>query len=224
MANALSFLALLQQYRAIAVLRCQNLDQALPLALALAAGGLRFMEVTWNSPCPGQLLTQLRQSLPHCQIGVGTLLSIADLEAATAAGAAFAFSPHTDQAMVTWAVNHGLPFVPGALTPSEIVTAWQAGATAVKVFPITAVGGAAYLRSLRGPLDNIPLVPTGGVSLENAPQLVEAGAMAVGLSTALCPSQAIARGDWDLITTRAQALVESLQPFTRRPREDRPVI
>ncbi|MFZ4638973.1 MAG: bifunctional 4-hydroxy-2-oxoglutarate aldolase/2-dehydro-3-deoxy-phosphogluconate aldolase [Nodosilinea sp.] len=224
MTDALSFLALLQQYRAIAVLRCQNLDQALPLALALAAGGLRLMEVTWNSPCPGPLLTQLRQSLPHCQIGAGTLLSMADLEAARAAGAAFAFSPHTDQAMVTWAINHGLPFVPGALTPSEIVTAWQAGATAVKVFPITAVGGVAYLRSLGGPLDNIPLVPTGGVSLENAPQLLAAGAIAVGLSTALCPPDEIARGDWPMITTRAQTLVESLKPFTHDARGDQPVI
>ncbi|MFM7472228.1 MAG: bifunctional 4-hydroxy-2-oxoglutarate aldolase/2-dehydro-3-deoxy-phosphogluconate aldolase [Nodosilinea sp.] len=215
--DAPSFLALLRQYRAIAVLRPQTLDQGLHLAQALAAGGLRLIEVTWNSPSPGQLLSQLQRALPDCQIGAGTLLSIADLEAATAAGAAFAFTPHTAEAMVAWAIHHGLPLVPGALTPSEVLAAWQAGATAVKVFPITAVGGAAYLRSLQGPLDSIPLVPTGGISLEMVPSLMEAGATAVGLSTALCPSQVIARCDWSTITARAQALVTSLQPFVCQP-------
>ena len=99
----------------------------------------------------------------------------------------------------------------GALSPTEIVTAWQAGATCVKVFPVQAVGGAAYIRSLQGPLSQIPLIPTGGVTLENAKRFLEAGAVAVGLSGDLFPQAAIATEDWQAVTARSQALVDQLR-------------
>lgn len=205
------FLSLLHTHKAIAVLRVADLELALCLATAVAAGGIRLIEVTWNSQAPAEILPLLRQRLPDCQIGAGTLLSVADLEQAVTVGAQFGFSPHSDRTMIAWAQQQQWPFVPGALTPSEIVAAWQAGASAVKLFPITAVGGAEYLRSLQGPLGAIPLVPTGGVTLENAPGLLQAGALAVGLSTALFPRAAIAQADWAAITTRAQGLIHSLR-------------
>ncbi len=205
-----AFLSLLRTHKAIAVLRVVDVELALCLATAAAAGGIRLIEITWNSQAPGETLALLRQRLPDCQIGAGTLLCPADLEQAVRAGAQFGFAPHSDPTMIAWAQQRRWPFVPGALTPSEIVAAWQAGASAVKLFPITAVGGAEYLRSLQGPLAAIPLVPTGGVTLENAPGLLQAGALAVGLSTDLFPRVAIAQADWAAITTRAQALVHSL--------------
>ncbi|HIK44138.1 MAG TPA: bifunctional 4-hydroxy-2-oxoglutarate aldolase/2-dehydro-3-deoxy-phosphogluconate aldolase [Leptolyngbyaceae cyanobacterium M65_K2018_010] len=208
------FLELLQRHRAIAVIRTDELNQGLHLAQAAAAGGLRLIEITWNSRYPSQLITQLREQLPHCHIGAGTMLAISDLEQAIAAGAEFCFAPYTHLPMVQWAREHHLPLVPGALTPSEIVTAWQAGACAVKVFPISAVGGASYIRSLQGPLGAIPLVPTGGVTLANAPALLQAGATAVGLSTGLFANTAIAQADWDSITHTCQQLVEVCQAIT----------
>lgn len=204
------FLSLLHTHKAIAVLRVADVDLALCLATAVAAGGIRLIEVTWNSPSPDEIIAHLRQRLPDCHIGAGTLLSPADLDQAATAGAQFGFAPHSNPTMITWAQQQRLPFVPGALTPSEIVAAWQAGASAVKLFPIMAVGGVEYLRSLQGPLAPIPLVPTGGVTLENAPSLLKAGALAVGLSTALFPPAAIAQANWAAITARARGLVDCL--------------
>jgi 2-dehydro-3-deoxyphosphogluconate aldolase/(4S)-4-hydroxy-2-oxoglutarate aldolase len=100
--------------------------------------------------------------------------------------------------------------VPGALTPTEIVTAWDSGATCVKVFPIEAVGGANYIKSLQGPLGHIPLIPTGGVTLENAKEFIKAGAIAVGLSGDLFPKPLIAAQDWDAIAQRAKTLKQQL--------------
>jgi 2-dehydro-3-deoxyphosphogluconate aldolase / (4S)-4-hydroxy-2-oxoglutarate aldolase len=205
------FLDLLRQQRVIAVIRAKHPELGLHMAQAAAAGGLRLIEITWNSGSPGQLMTELREHLPHCHIGAGTVLSIADLKQAAAAGAEFCFAPHSQNAMLHWAREHQMPLVPGALTPNEIVAAWQAGATAVKVFPIGAVGGASYIKSLQGPLGHIPLVPTGGVTVENAVALIQAGATAVGLSTGLFSQAAIAQADWATITQSAQRLVEACQ-------------
>ncbi|MFQ4136375.1 bifunctional 4-hydroxy-2-oxoglutarate aldolase/2-dehydro-3-deoxy-phosphogluconate aldolase [Nodosilinea sp. PGN35] len=205
-----AFLALLRQHRAIAVIRAPDLSRGLAMAEAAAAGGVRLIEITWNSRHPGDLLSKLRHRLPHCTIGVGTVLSKRDLRDAAAAGAQFCLCPHTDRSVVGLAQRVGMPIVPGALTPSEVVAAWQAGATAVKVFPVSAVGGASYIRSLQGPLAHIPLVPTGGVTVENAGDLLKAGAIAVGLSTGLFPPAVVEQQAWTTITALAQQLVNSL--------------
>ena len=103
-----------------------------------------------------------------------------------------------------------MPIVPGALSPSEIVCAWQAGASCVKVFPVQAVGGERYIRSLQGPLGDIPLIPTGGVTLDNAVDFLAAGAIAVGLSSHLFPAEAIQTGNWQTVTQRTQQLMQKL--------------
>lgn len=208
--NRDSFLTLLRQHRAIAVIRAPHLDLGLHLAQAAAAGGVRLIEITWDSASPGQLVDKLRHHLPYCTIGIGTALLIADVREARAAGAQFCFCPHTDPALIDFAQTLQIPIVPGALTPNEIVAAWQAGATAVKVFPVSALGGATYIRSLQGPLSHIPLVPTGGVTVENAAAMVQAGAIAVGLSTGLFAQTTITQGDWATITTLATQLVDRL--------------
>lgn len=205
--DSATFLEILQQQRAIAVLRAPRFDVGLRMAEAVAAGGVRLIEITWNSDQPAQLVTHLRHGLPHCWIGVGTVLSMADVQAARAAGAEFGFSPYTDPDILRWAADRQWPLVPGALTPSEIGAAWRAGAPAVKVFPVWAMGGPSYLRSLQAPLGHIPLVPTGGLALDQVDVLLKAGATAVGLSTGLFPTDALARKDWGTITHLARQLV-----------------
>jgi len=212
-----SFLALLRQHRAIAVIRAPEPDLGLHMAKAAAAGGLRLIEITWNSRHPEKLVAELRAQLSHCCIGVGTVLSIPDLEQAIAAGAEFCFAPYTNITLLQWAQEHQLPLVPGALTPNEIMAAWQAGAPAVKVFPVSAVGGASYVSSLQGPLGHIPLIPTGGVTVDNAPSMIKAGAVAVGLSTGLFSKAAIATADWPAITQAAQRLADACQEWPTSP-------
>lgn len=199
------------QERAIAVVRATDVALGLAMASAVAAGGFRLIEVTWTSQDPVGLVTALRHHLPHCQIGAGTLCTPTAVAEAIAAEAQFCFMPHTTVGLIRVLTEAGIPAIPGALTPTEIITAWQAGASAVKVFPIQAVGGAAYVRHLRGPLGHIPLIPTGGVSLENGRSLIEAGAIAVGLSTALFPPAAIATQDWAAITRRAAQILGILR-------------
>ncbi|NJR39726.1 MAG: bifunctional 4-hydroxy-2-oxoglutarate aldolase/2-dehydro-3-deoxy-phosphogluconate aldolase [Leptolyngbyaceae cyanobacterium CSU_1_4] len=204
----LSWLSQVQQQRAIAVIRVAQYDLGIHLAKAAAEGGLKLIEITWNSDRPVQLIQHLRDYLPHCVIGAGTLLTQTDLERAIAAGAQFLFTPHVNVDLIRTAAEQKIPMVPGALSPTEIVTAWQAGATAVKVFPIQSVGGADYIRHLGAPLGNIPLIPTGGVTLENARTFLEAGAIAVGVSGQLFPQEAIAQGDWQAIAQRVKRLVQ----------------
>jgi 2-dehydro-3-deoxyphosphogluconate aldolase/(4S)-4-hydroxy-2-oxoglutarate aldolase len=200
------WLSTLKQERAIAVIRAPKFDQGQHMARAVAAGGMRLIEITWNSDRALDLVASLRSELPACCIGTGTLLNRSDLQSAIAAGAQFLFTPHVDFGLIQLAVQQDIPLVPGALSPTEIVTAWQAGATSVKVFPVQAVGGASYIRHLQGPLSQIPLIPTGGVTIENAKDFLAAGAIAVGLSGNLFPAAAVQAGNWQAIAQQAKIL------------------
>lgn len=208
--SKLSWLRLLQQHRLIAVIRASEKSLGWQMAQAVAVGGLSLIEITWNSDRAPELISQLRSELPNCMIGTGTLLNVEQLQQAIEAGAQFLFTPHVNLTLIAAAVKAGVPIVPGALTPTEIVTAWEAGASGVKVFPIQAVGGASYLKALQGPLSHIPLIPTGGVTLENAQELIQAGAIAVGLAGDLFPKPFVATQDWKAITQRAKTLKRQL--------------
>jgi 2-dehydro-3-deoxyphosphogluconate aldolase / (4S)-4-hydroxy-2-oxoglutarate aldolase len=210
-----SWLTLLQQHRSIAVIRASKQSQGLQMAQAVAAAGMRLIEITWNSDRPFELIRLLRLELPSCIIGSGTLLNLEQLQQAIHAGAQFLFSPHVDTHLIEAAVAAGVPIVPGALSPTEIVTAWEAGAACVKVFPIQAVGGTSYLKALQGPLGHIPLIPTGGITLENAQEFIQAGAIAVGLSGDLFPKSLVAAEDWKAIAQRARTLKEQLAVATK---------
>lgn len=205
-----SWLQVLQKERAIAVIRAQNWQEGCQMAQAVAAGGMKLIEITWNSDRPEKTINYLRSELPDCQIGSGTLLNLEQLEMAIASGAEFLFTPHIDLTLIETAVKANIPIIPGALSPTEIVTAWQAGANCVKVFPIQAVGGANYIRSLQGPLGNIPLIPTGGITLKNAKEFLQAGAIAVGLAGDLFPQTLISKADWQAISTNAKNLMQQI--------------
>ncbi|MCL6433900.1 MAG: bifunctional 4-hydroxy-2-oxoglutarate aldolase/2-dehydro-3-deoxy-phosphogluconate aldolase [Leptolyngbyaceae cyanobacterium HOT.MB2.61] len=205
------WLTVASQFRGIAVIRCDQWKLGWHMAKAVADGGMRLIEVTWNSDCPAELIHQLRTDLPDCWIGAGTLLTLEQMRAAIAAGAQFLFTPHVEPGLIRLAVEREIAVVPGALSPTEIVQAWQAGASSVKVFPVHSLGGVEYIRSLQGPLGQIPLIPTGGVTVKNAPEFLKAGAIAVGLSGSLFPQTVLHEQNWHEITRRAQILVESWQ-------------
>ncbi|WP_026732439.1 bifunctional 4-hydroxy-2-oxoglutarate aldolase/2-dehydro-3-deoxy-phosphogluconate aldolase [Fischerella sp. PCC 9605] len=202
-----SWLTLVKKHRAIAVIRAPELELGRQMALAVASGGIQIIEITWNSANAPELIAKLRSELPGCAIGTGTLLNLQHLHQAIATGAQFLFTPHVDSDMIQTAVAENIPIIPGALSPTEIVTAWHRGATCVKVFPVQAVGGANYIKSLQGPLGHIPLIPTGGVTLENAREFLEAGAIAVGLSGQLFPKQFVETSNWQAISQQAKTLM-----------------
>ncbi|MEH2122570.1 bifunctional 4-hydroxy-2-oxoglutarate aldolase/2-dehydro-3-deoxy-phosphogluconate aldolase [Nostoc sp.] len=204
------WLSQLQKHQAIAVIRAPKIEVGQQMAMAVASGGIQLIEITWNSDRAGELISQLRLELPDCTIGTGTLFNVQQLQEAIASGAQFLFTPHFDSAMVQAAQEKNVPIIPGALTPTEIVTAWSQGASCVKVFPVQAVGGADYIKSLQGPLGQIPLIPTGGVTLENAKEFLQAGAIAVGLSSELFPKKLVTEGNWEAIASGAKNLMRQL--------------
>lgn len=205
-----SWLSLLRQQRAIAVIRSSQPSLAYKMAQAVVAGGMSLIEITWNSQDAPDVINQLRSQLPDCTIGTGTLMNKEQLKVAVDAGAQFLFSPHVDTGLIESAVAARVPIIPGALSPTEIITAWQAGASCVKVFPIQAVGGASYIKALQGPLGQIPLIPTGGVTLSNAPEFIKAGAIAVGLAGDLFPKRLVDTEDWQGITEQAKILKQRI--------------
>ena len=205
-----SLLKQLKQIPVIAVIRSTDFTIGKKMAHAVAAAGIRSIEITANSHQPWELIQLLKTELPECSIGAGTVLTLPDIHHAISAGAEYIFTPHFDRTLIQAAIDANMPIIPGALTPTEIITAWQAGATAIKVFPIQSVGGIDYLKVLQGPIDQIPLIPTGGVTVANAPDFIAAGAIAVGLSGGLFPPDEIQREDWISITNRARQLVAQL--------------
>lgn len=205
------WLSLVRSQRAIAVIRAPTIELGMQMAKSVIDGGMKLIEITWNSPQSAKLIHQLRTEAPTCMIGVGTILTLDQWWEAIAAGAQFFFTPYVNLEMIQTAVEQQVPIIPGALSPTEIVAAWQAGAVAVKVFPVQSMGGAAYVRHLQEPLGHIPLIPTGGVTIENARDFLQAGAMAVGLSGQLFPLEAVANGNWAEVTQRAKTLLRSME-------------
>jgi len=168
----------------VAIGRRVAADAAPDVARALAEGGVRAFELTLNEPEDAALrsieaVAGMAQGL-GLDVGAGTVLSIEAAKRAVDAGATFLVSPHVDPALVRWAAERRIPIFPGGATPTEILGAWQAGAAAVKLFPAS-VFGPAFVRELRGPFPDIPIVPTGGVTLDSAPSFIAAGAVAVGM-------------------------------------------
>jgi 2-dehydro-3-deoxyphosphogluconate aldolase/(4S)-4-hydroxy-2-oxoglutarate aldolase len=184
--------------------RAEHLDAVLDV---LVEAGIRSLEVTLNTP---GALAAIRRAVTRfgaeATVGAGTVRTVADAEDAVEAGARFLVSPHTDPAIQGRARELGAGYLPGAFTATEIVTAWTRGATAIKLFPAR-LGGPRYLRDLREPLPDIPIVPTGGVSADNVAEWFAAGAVAVGVGSALI-GDALDGGDLAALAARATELVK----------------
>ena len=174
------FVAELRRVGVVAVIRAASADAAVELAQALVAGGVTGIEITYSTPDCARAITRCRALLPAACVGVGTVLTVDQLAAAVDAGARFAVSPHTDEHLLADAARRGIPFLPGAITPTEIVRAHQLGAAVVKLFP-GSIGGPDYLKAVRAPLPHIPIMPTGGVGEDNLAAWLAAGAVAVGM-------------------------------------------
>jgi 2-dehydro-3-deoxyphosphogluconate aldolase/(4S)-4-hydroxy-2-oxoglutarate aldolase len=199
----------------VVIVRLADLSAATPLAQALLAGGVTVLEFTLTNPAALAAIAEVKTALPvfaegRAVIGAGTVLDPAAARAAVEAGAQFIVSPHTNLETIATCRQLGVPCMPGALTPTEIVTAWNAGASAVKVFPARAFGPA-YIKDVLAPLPQLKLMPTGGVDLDNIGQFFKNGAFAVGLGSNLVDERLIAAGDWAALTARASSYVQAVR-------------
>jgi 2-dehydro-3-deoxyphosphogluconate aldolase/(4S)-4-hydroxy-2-oxoglutarate aldolase len=210
-------LARIQQIGIVPVLRASSTQEALAIATAIEAGGVPVLEVTMTVPGAVRVIEQLASHAGgHLLIGAGTVLDAETARACILAGAQFVVSPALDVRTIELCRRYGVPVLPGALTPTEIVTAWQAGADAVKVFPCSAVSGAKYLKAVKAPLPQIDLIPTGGVSLATAAEFLEAGAFALGVGGDLVDNKAIADGHPEVITENAKKYLAIVQQVRGR--------
>lgn len=194
----------------IAVLRTDSPSQLVSTAKALAEGGVRSVEVTMTTPGALEVVREaVRELKGGAIVGVGSVLDPQTARAAILAGAEFVVSPILDPDTILLVNRYGKVVIPGAFTPTEILEAWEAGADAVKIFPAS-VGGPAYVKAIKGPLPQVKLVPTGGVSLENTGDFIKAGAEMVAAGGNLVPPKEIASGMFDQITQRARKFVEAV--------------
>jgi 2-dehydro-3-deoxyphosphogluconate aldolase / (4S)-4-hydroxy-2-oxoglutarate aldolase len=192
----------------VPVVRAASPREAQMAAEAVCQAGITIVEITMTVPGAVEVIADLaRNSGSGVLIGAGTVLDTEAARRCLDAGAQFLVSPSLDLKTVEFAVQQGVFMMAGALTPTEILTAWRAGSDYVKVFPCSAVGGAKYIKALRGPFPQIPLVPTGGVNLNTAAEFLEAGSVALGVGGELVQSAALKAGKPDLIVEAAQLLL-----------------
>lgn len=196
----------------IPVVRVSASQEAMQVAEALRAGGATLVEITMTVQGAIAVIKALSGKFGEdVIIGAGTVLDAETAKQAVSSGARFLVSPSLNLDLIHFARREGIAVIPGALTPTEIVTAWNAHADMVKVFPAAQVGGPDYLRALKGPLPQIPLVPTGGVNLQNAGAFIRAGAAALGVGGELVDKKAVAQGNLGVITENAGAFLKTIR-------------
>lgn len=182
---------------AVAIIRAQSGELLVDVSKAIYAGGLDVIEVTFTVPGVLDIISQVKRDLgDQILLGAGTVLDPETARAAILAGAEFIVTPTVNTDVIELCNRYDKLIMTGAMTPTEVLTAWEAGADIIKVFPAF-VGGPAYLKALHGPLPQIPLMPTGGVDLETLPDFFKAGACAVGLGSSLVTKQMVESGDLD---------------------------
>ncbi len=200
-----SLLSLADYGPVIPVIVIERLQDAVPLAEALVAGGVRVLEVTLRTPVALQAMEAIAKAVPDAVLGAGTLRSAADALAARRAGCVFGVSPGFTEPLSTACRDAGLPLLPGVSSASEVMRANDAGHRFLKLFPATAVGGVNLLKGLAGPFPDVVFCPTGGITPETAPQFLALSNVKVCGGSWLTPADAIAAGDWARITQLARA-------------------
>jgi 2-dehydro-3-deoxyphosphogluconate aldolase/(4S)-4-hydroxy-2-oxoglutarate aldolase len=193
----------------VPVVRAESAAQAMAAAEAVCAGGVPIVEVTMTVPGAVEVIAQLSKSMGReVMIGAGTVLDAESARRCLDAGAQFIVSPGFDLETVKVAQQAGVMVMPGALTPTEVITAWKAGADFVKIFPCGTVGGAKYIKSLKAPLPQVPMIPTGGVNLKTAAEFIQAGSAALGIGGELVSMAALRSGNTQEITLAAKQYLE----------------
>src|SRR5437868_1264465 len=197
----------------IAVVRSQDSHQLVEVAKALADGGVTVMEITFTVPNALDVIRQVRQSLgDRILLGAGTVLDTETARAAILAGAEFVVAPTLNLDVIRLCHRYDKAVLPGAFTPTEILTAWEAGADIVKVFPADVVGPA-FFKAMRGPLPQVRLMPTGGVDLTTAADYLKAGACCLGVGGQLVDPKLIAAGDFDGLRELARKYAAVVRQF-----------
>lgn len=192
----------------VPVVRAQSADEAIRAINAIREGGVEVLEITMTVPGAISVIGAVAERFgSDVVVGAGTVLDAETARACILAGAQFVVSPSLNTDTIALCRRYSVPVMPGALTPTEVVTAWTAGADVVKVFPCGAVGGASYIKALKAPLPQIELLPTGGVSLKTAADFIKAGAMALGVGADLVDVRAIRDGKASVVTERAREFV-----------------
>ena len=211
--------AVLRQLREIGlvpVLRASSVEKALALAEAISDGGVTVLEVTMTVPGAIEVMRRLALDRPEILVGAGTVLDPETARMCILEGAQFVVSPALNVRTIEMCHRYSIAVLPGALTPTEIVTAWEGGADVVKVFPASALGGAKYLKALKGPLPHIHMIPTGGVSVSTGGEFLEAGAFALGVGSDLVDADAMASGRSHVVTETAKKYLEIVRGFRER--------
>ncbi len=202
-------LAGLRAATVVAVLRAPTAEAGIGATDALVAGGVTGIEITYSTPDAAAVIREVRRRYGDTvYLGAGTVLQPAQAHEAVEAGAEFLVSPGTEPEVAGAMLGTGATVLSGALTPSEVMTAVRLGVHVVKLFPAS-LGGPAFLQALRGPFPHVAFVPTGGVNAANLAEWLAAGAVAVGAGGELCPSAALAAGDWDTITATARQFADA---------------
>jgi len=202
----------IEEIGVIPVVRAASAEQAVAVAEAIGEGGIPVLEITMTVPGAVTVIAELSKRFgDQVLVGAGTVLDPETAGKCIDAGAQFVVSPALNLQTIGLCNREGIVIFPGSLTPTEVVTAWEAGADAVKVFPCSAVGGPKYLRALKAPLPQIRLVPTGGVSLTTAKDFIAAGAWALGVGADLVNTEAIRSGDRDSVINAARGYVEAVR-------------
>jgi 2-dehydro-3-deoxyphosphogluconate aldolase/(4S)-4-hydroxy-2-oxoglutarate aldolase len=195
----------------IPVIVVEDAEHAVPLARALVAGGVRVLEVTLRTPAGLPAIRAIAREVPEAIVGVGTLTQPDEFSAARDAGAQFAVSPGLTPALVDAARATGLPWLPGVMTPSDVIAARAAGLRQLKLFPAEQAGGLGMLKALHGPFPDVLFCPTGGVTPNTAPQFLALPNVPCVGGSWLTPPAAVAAGDWNAITALAKQ-ASSLRP------------
>ncbi|UMP06426.1 bifunctional 4-hydroxy-2-oxoglutarate aldolase/2-dehydro-3-deoxy-phosphogluconate aldolase [Amycolatopsis sp. EV170708-02-1] len=203
--------------RLVAILRAADASRFADAATVLHAAGVRVLEAALTTPGATDAIATIRKKLgDDAHIGAGSVREVSDVDKAADAGATFLVTPTVNPLVMERAHERGLPVICGALTPTEIDQAWRLGAAAVKVFPIAAVGGIAYLRAIRAPMPDIPLVPTGGVHLAEVAKYLESGSIAVAAATPLLGDALTSSGSLADLATRASEFVAAAAKYVSR--------
>jgi 2-dehydro-3-deoxyphosphogluconate aldolase/(4S)-4-hydroxy-2-oxoglutarate aldolase len=214
--NKIDVLQRIRDIGLIPVVRAESADQAMRAVAAIKAGGVSVLEITMTVPGAIDVIEKLAAVYgSEALIGAGTVLDPETAARCIQAGAQFIVSPALNEETIACCRTNDVAIFPGALTPTEVVRAWNAGADAVKIFPAGAVGGASYLKALKAPLPQIELIPTGGVSLKTAADFIKAGAMALGVGADLVDPKALREGNEELITERARQFIEIVREARR---------
>lgn len=201
----------------VPIVRTSNAETALAAVDAVREGGIQCVEITMTVENAIKALETVADRYgDRVLLGAGTVLDPETARACMLAGAQFFVAPSLNLKTIEMARRYNKPVFPGALTPTEVLTAWEAGADAVKVFPCNVVGGAKYIKALKAPLPQIELIPTGGVSLETIGDFLAAGSAAVGVGSELIDSKSIAEGKYNVITERARKFREAVDATRRK--------